>query len=185
MSTASSPLREMTERPELLGNIISTDNKVACTEGCLVFYWKQETADPDPMWRADRRQAFSSAEYGRPQVGCHKTNKEGPGTIWKHTRKKLTPSLSNKSWSVSERPNQSQWFQTILMFLFYYCITTKWQDWKCHRLWNHQAKKGRYWTSSWHRQSIRKLWRTFYLCMLYQDATQWHVTLALAKAEYR
>ena len=24
---------------------------------------------------------------------------------------------------------------------------------------------------------------TFYLCMLYQDATQWHVTLALAKAE--
>ena len=34
MSTASSPVREMAERPKLLGNIII---KVACTEGCLVF----------------------------------------------------------------------------------------------------------------------------------------------------
>ena len=69
MSTTSSPLHEIAERPKLLGNIII---KVACTEGCLVFCWKQETADPDPMWRVDRRQVFSSAEYGRPQVGCHR-----------------------------------------------------------------------------------------------------------------
>ena len=144
------------------------------------------------MWRADRGHAFSSGvrettswlSQGRILAPLKsKTKKKGSGTIWKHTRKRLTSSLSSKSWSVSERPNQSQWFQTILMFLFCYCITTKWQDWKCHWLWNPQAKKGRYWTSSWHRHSIRKLWRTFYLRMLYQDATQWHVTLALAKAE--
>ena len=102
------------------------------------------------MWRADRRQAFSSVEYGRPQVGCHRggslphrsPKQRDLETIWKHTRKRLISSLSNKSWSVSERPNQSQWFQMILMFLFCYCITTKWQDWKCHWLWNPQAKKG-------------------------------------------